>query len=41
MSIQALGYLGIGTGKLDDWTNYAQSACSHRSRCRASAFRHG
>ena len=23
MSIQALGYLGIGTGKLDDWTNYA------------------
>jgi 2,3-dihydroxybiphenyl 1,2-dioxygenase len=23
MSIQALGYLGIGSDKLDDWTNYA------------------
>src|SRR5262249_31402284 len=23
MGIQALGYLGIGTDKLDDWTNYA------------------
>src|SRR5271166_4096608 len=23
MTIQALGYLGIGTDKLDDWTNYA------------------
>src|SRR6516162_3406904 len=23
MTIQALGYLGIGTAKLDDWTNYA------------------
>ena len=23
MSIQALGYLGIGTGKLDDWTDFA------------------
>ena len=23
MTIQALGYLGIGSGKLDDWTNYA------------------
>ena len=23
MSIQALGYLGIGTAKLDDWTHYA------------------
>ena len=23
MTIQALGYLGIGTDRLDDWTNYA------------------
>ena len=23
MTIQALGYLGIGTDKLDDWTDYA------------------
>src|SRR5215471_15881656 len=23
MSIQALGYLGIGTDKLDDWSDYA------------------
>src|ERR1700681_3510607 len=23
MTIQALGYLGIGTEKLDDWTNFA------------------
>jgi hypothetical protein len=23
MTIQALGYLGIGTDKLDDWTSYA------------------
>jgi hypothetical protein len=23
MSIQALGYLGIGSDKLEDWTNYA------------------
>ncbi len=25
MTIQALGYLGIGTDRLDDWTNYATS----------------
>ena len=23
MTIQALGYLGIGTDRLDDWTDYA------------------
>jgi hypothetical protein len=23
MTIQALGYLGIGTDKLDDWTHFA------------------
>jgi hypothetical protein len=25
MTIQALGYLGIGTDRIDDWTNFATS----------------
>ena len=39
MSIQALGYLGIGTDKLDDWTNYATNWLGMQSVDRGAGVR--
>jgi len=38
MTIQALGYLGIGTDRLDDWTSYATNWLGMRRWIAAPAF---
>src|ERR1700760_2630159 len=39
MTIQALGYLGLGTPKLDDWTGFATSRLGMQAVDRGGAMR--
>src|SRR5215470_12206076 len=39
MEIQALGYLGVGTGKLDDWTEFATTGLGMQAVDRSAGVR--
>ena len=39
MQIQALGYLGVGTDKLEDWTNFATNCLGMQGLDRGAGVR--